>query len=86
MWLARSIEGDRIQNAFSGTYVSMSANYLHSWDISPDGKRFLTMGQAAPSGDKPAAESPRRINTILNWTEELKQHVPVKMEIGETLA
>jgi len=25
-----------------------------------------------------SAESPRRINIVLNWTEELKQKVPVK--------
>jgi len=26
----------------------------------------------------PAAEVPRKINVVLNWTEELKQRVPVK--------
>jgi Tol biopolymer transport system component len=43
-----------------------------AWDISPDGKRFLMMMRLqAPAG-------PRRINIVLNWTEELKQRVPVK--------
>jgi serine/threonine protein kinase/Tol biopolymer transport system component len=46
------------------------------WDISPDGKRFLMMKPPASTG--PAAETPRKINIVLNWTEELKQRVPVK--------
>jgi eukaryotic-like serine/threonine-protein kinase len=51
-------------------------------DITPDGKRFLlikpvsdTTSAAAPS----AAENYyRRINIVLNWTEEMKQRGPVK--------
>jgi dipeptidyl aminopeptidase/acylaminoacyl peptidase len=43
------------------------------WDISPDGKRFLMWKETDA-----AAEGPRKINIILNWTEELKQRVPVK--------
>jgi hypothetical protein len=46
------------------------------WDISPDGKRFLMMKEAAstalPDG------GPRKINIVVNWFEELKQRVPVK--------
>jgi serine/threonine-protein kinase len=51
--------------------------YLSSWDVSPDGKRFLMMKDVEPIG-KPAADAPRRINIVLNWFEELKQRVPVK--------
>jgi hypothetical protein len=30
------------------------------------------------TGKMPAAESPRKINVVLNWTDELKRLVPVK--------
>jgi serine/threonine-protein kinase len=42
-----------------------------SWDIHPDGKRFLMLKDVA-------AEYPGKINIVLNWLEELKQRVPVK--------
>jgi len=41
------------------------------WDISPDGKRFLMMKEAGPTG-KPA-EAPRKINIVVNWFEVLKR-------------
>jgi len=54
-----------------------SASIDHSpWDISPDGKRFLMMKE--PEAVASAGGSPRKINIVLNWTEELKQRVPVK--------
>jgi dipeptidyl aminopeptidase/acylaminoacyl peptidase len=60
---------------FRGTYVSnvfSSENWDYAtWDISPDGKRFLMMKEAGSS-----AGGPRKINIILNWFEELKEHVP----------
>jgi len=40
------------------------------WDVHPDGKRFLTLKEAA-------TEAPRKINIVLNWLDELKQRVPV---------
>jgi hypothetical protein len=46
------------------------SNYT-SWDISPDGKRFLMLKEAE-------AEASRKINIVLNWFEELKQKAPVK--------
>jgi hypothetical protein len=48
------------------------------WDIHPDGKRFLMMKEPVSTGAAPAAAGPRKINIVLNWTEELKQRVPVK--------
>jgi serine/threonine protein kinase len=47
-----------------------------SWDISPDGKRFLMMKELPAEGS--VGGGPRKINIVLNWTEELKQRVPVK--------
>ncbi len=68
---------------FRGTYsfqnrtqISPPNLYPKIWDISPDGKRFLMI---KPPGAATSVEgSARRINVVLNWTEELKQRVPVK--------
>jgi serine/threonine protein kinase/Tol biopolymer transport system component len=49
-----------------------------TWDISPDGKRFLMIKQPVPIDAAAAVTGPRRINIFLNWTEELKQRVPEK--------
>ena len=55
---------------FRGSYVSAS------WDISPDGKRFLMI---KPPEATPSPEGgPRKINVVVNWIEELKQRVSVK--------
>jgi Tol biopolymer transport system component len=43
-----------------------------SWDISGDDKRFLMMKE-----DEPPAGL-RKIVVVINWTEELKQRVPIK--------
>jgi serine/threonine protein kinase/Tol biopolymer transport system component len=56
--------------------VLFQGKYDSEWDISPDGKRFLMLKQAAQTV-KPT-ESLRKINIVLNWFEELKQKVPVK--------
>jgi len=47
-----------------------------NYDITPDGKYFVTVfpGSQANGGDKAPFE---RINITLNWFEELKQRVPV---------
>jgi len=50
--------------------------YASSWDINPDGKRFLMMKEVESTS--PEAGGPRRINVVVNWFEELKQRVPVK--------
>jgi serine/threonine protein kinase/Tol biopolymer transport system component len=66
---------------FRGTYVSsdLRSSYdLVTWDISPDGRRFLMMKPMQSTEKAPEAEAPRRINIVLNWFEELKQRVPVK--------
>jgi eukaryotic-like serine/threonine-protein kinase len=63
---------------FRGAYDStaVGSGDLSPWDISPDGKRFLMIKQAMASTSK--GGGPRKINVVLNWTEELKQRVPVK--------
>jgi eukaryotic-like serine/threonine-protein kinase len=65
---------------FQGKYVSFRAVLTQvdfsSWDINPDGKRFLMMKGLRAEGS--AGGGPRKINIVLNWFEELKQRVPVK--------
>ena len=62
---------------FRGNYVSLLPSLpLLSWDISPDGKRFLMMKE--PEAVASTNGGPRKINIVLNWFEELKQRVPVK--------
>jgi serine/threonine-protein kinase len=44
---------------------------IRSWNISPDGQRFLLL-RFAPSTDKPVTS----MQLVLNWTEELKRRAP----------
>jgi hypothetical protein len=47
-----------------------------SYDITPDGQRFLMVFPADQAD--PGAETPdEQINIVLNWFEELKARVPV---------
>jgi hypothetical protein len=46
-----------------------------AWAIGRD-DRFLMMKAVETAGKMPAAESPRKINVVLNWIEELKQKAP----------
>ncbi len=64
---------------FRGAYVSASFSAgldLHPWDISADGKRFLMMKPLTTAAS--AEEIPRRLNIVLNWSEELRQKAPIK--------
>jgi eukaryotic-like serine/threonine-protein kinase len=61
---------------FQGTYVSSvnspASRDFGTWDISPDGQRFLMLRESS------AGSGPRKINIVVNWLEELKQRVPTK--------
>ena len=46
-----------------------------SYDVSPDGQRFLAITRLPLETDADA--SPPHINIVLNWFEELKERVPV---------
>jgi serine/threonine-protein kinase len=48
-----------------------TANLGRTYDVSPDGRRFLMIKQA---GDQTAARP--QILVVQNWTEELKRRVP----------
>jgi eukaryotic-like serine/threonine-protein kinase len=58
---------------FQGIYLSSSTQELGTWDISPNGKRFLMMKEVGSSASDNGG--PRKINIVLNWIEELKQRV-----------
>ena len=45
-----------------------------SYDITPDGKRFLVM---LPASETTSGEAPQ-INVVLNWFQELKQRAPAR--------
>jgi Tol biopolymer transport system component len=77
-----SFSGETPRLLFRGMYVPYTAPVYalienNPWDIHPDGKRFLMMKPAETTGDEPTEETPRRINIVLNWDQELKQRVPV---------
>jgi serine/threonine-protein kinase len=48
-----------------------------SYDIAPDGERFLFVSTAATISDNPA-EGADRYEVVLNWAEELKRLVPLR--------
>ncbi len=62
---------------FKGIYVGLSFRDAHTWDISPDGKRFLMMKPPGTIDEESSTEGPPKIHVILNWFEILKQRVPV---------
>jgi len=61
---------------FRSTNLGPTASSGITWDIAPDGKRFLMIKEPQPTPS--ASSGPRKINIVLNWTEELKQRVPAK--------
>jgi hypothetical protein len=61
---------------FQGSYIDPSPDDLHTWDIHPDGNRFLMMKWTV-GAETTGEESRPRINIIANWFEELKERVPV---------
>ena len=47
-----------------------------AFDITADGQRFLMVKSGATALET-SQPSPAQINVVLNWTEELKERVPV---------
>jgi serine/threonine protein kinase/Tol biopolymer transport system component len=60
-----------------GTPKKLFEGSYSGWDIRPDGRRFLLVKEAESTGKGFTQRGPRKINIVLNWTEELKQRVPV---------
>jgi len=59
-------EAGKLAVLFKGPYVR------DTWDIHPDGSRFLMLKPTVISDGGSSEEAPRRINIVLNWFEELK--------------
>jgi Tol biopolymer transport system component len=58
---------------FEGPYYrGAGANLGRTYDVSPDGQRFLMIKQ----GGSDQAAVPAQINVVQHWTEELKRLVP----------
>ena len=53
-----------------GWNEDVSAEGYRTYDILPDGKRFIAL--------IPEDETTPHVNVVLNWFEEIKQRVPVK--------
>jgi len=67
---ARKLLDDRYRYFFGDVYFPG-----RTYDISPDGKRFLVIKQAAESGTEDDSSGSRLV-VVLNWTEELKRLAP----------
>jgi hypothetical protein len=60
---------------FEGPYTLATAPSSRTYDISPDGQRFL-MIKAVGASDKTSA--PANLIVVEHWFEELKRLVPTK--------
>ena len=49
-----------------------------NYDVTPDGTRFVVVTSADSESPDATRLSTQRINTVLNWFEELKARVPTK--------
>jgi serine/threonine-protein kinase len=65
---ANSFTAGNPQVVFDGPYVAPNPGI--TYDVSPDGKRFLMIKAAQPTG---AASKPPQLVIVLNWFEELKR-------------
>jgi hypothetical protein len=59
------------QFLFEGRYSSLASPFGRTWDLSPDGERFLMAKEAEDP------EQPTEIVVVLNWFEELRRRVPL---------
>jgi len=57
---------------FEGPYLPTGGSFPN-YDVSPDGQRFLMLKPVESQ-----TSAPNQINVVLNWSEELKQKIPVK--------
>ena len=60
------------KSLFQGMYYALQAG--RSYDIAPDGKRFVMIKEAAPS----STSAPVQLVVVQHWFEELKRQVPAK--------
>ncbi len=58
----------------AGYVTNLVGQYGRSYDISPDGKRFVMIKRRG-SGEVASAAS---VTVVLNWVEELKRLLPLE--------
>ena len=58
-------------------YLKLGQAAQPLWDISPDGKRFMMIKEVRPT-PKASPGAPRKLNLVVNWSEELKHRVQGK--------
>jgi serine/threonine-protein kinase len=60
---------------FEGRYGPAAYHYGRTYDVSPDGRRFLMIKDSGASGPN---ATPASMVVVLNWQEELKRLVPTR--------
>ena len=69
-WTGRPVKASNVL-AWGDPYVIFEGNYInapgHSYDISPDGKRFLVVKEVHEQGDS------LELNIITNWSSKFAQ-------------
>jgi len=55
-------------------YFGAGTPLSRTYDVSPDGRKFLMIKEARPTGDAP----PPQLVIVQSWLEELKRLVPTK--------
>ncbi len=53
-------------------FVPIPGNIARTYDVAPDGQRFLMIKEGASGG----SETPPSLILVQNWVEELKRLVP----------
>ena len=61
---------------FEGHYGADAFHSGRTYDVSPDGRRFLMIKDGAQSAIR--TRRPASMVVVLNWLEELKQRVPTR--------
>jgi Tol biopolymer transport system component len=69
--------------SFGRPQVVVDGQYLapgtaRTYDVSPDGKRFLLINDATPASLSSSAPPPSQLVVVISWFEELKARVPTK--------
>jgi hypothetical protein len=67
-------EGQYYGRQFTGD----QGNSARTYDVSPDGRRFLMIKAANETGPLGVREAAPNFVVVLNWLEELKTRVPTR--------
>lgn len=68
---SRGFKASKPQPLFEGKYKLESATLLSSYDLAPDGRRFLMMRSEQQT-------APTRLNVVSGWFEDMKHRLPTE--------